>query len=271
MKHLSALEAAHFIWGRSTGRRVMVFIRAAFDSSQDHPSGVSTVAGYIADAETWQSIEEPWNAQLALAGLTQFHLKEIKKRFGKDYWLGIVRPFAAIIAKSKLRSVTASLKDSDWAEIDHDSAYLQVCPRRELACLDLLWGVLAQERSLEFGDEPLAVVFDNDWGNRDAIVRNHDAWCERTGDAGFNIFLKGGVPWDCVPLQAADLVAGLLRQNPFSLAMLNDDLRDYRFDSGELSDVSGSALHTGRGAMWSRALGERIEAELSKHRNRKPS
>jgi hypothetical protein len=264
VRHLSALEVAHLIWGRPSGRRVMVFIRAAFDSSKDHERGVTVVAGHIGDADTWATIDAPWNARLALEELESFHLSEVKQRFTKGAWLDIVRPFAAIIAKSALRGVSASLKDSDWAELNHDSAYLKECPHREHACLDMLWDVLHQERELQFGGEPVTIVFDKDWGNRDAVVRLHEAWSERTGRPGFNIFLKGDLSWDCVPLQAADMAAGLLRLNPFSRAWLNDESLAGHFD--ELSRVAANASGgSHRGTMWSKALAKRAEEALRKH------
>lgn len=241
----------------------MVDIRAAFDASKESPSGTTTIAGYIADASRWQSVQTRWNGQLVLAGLKDFHLSEIRNRFPNGRWLDVVRPFAQVVRDAELRSITASLKDSDWSCLDHDSEYRKVCPQREHACLDMLFGVLADDVRLEFNNEPITVVFDNDYGNSKSAFRVYDAWRKRTGHPGFNILMKGGVPWDAVPLQCADMVAGLLRLNPFSRAMLNDTLKGLD-DNDPLAEVANIALSHGRGAMWSAPLAERVEAMLQR-------
>jgi hypothetical protein len=238
----------------------MISIHGAFDSSKDHPSGVTTVAGYIATIEQWKLVEDRWSSALTVAGFSEFHLTDIKHRFGQG-WVDKVRPFAKIIQDAELRSVTAMLRDDDWSRLEHDAAYLKVCRHREHACLDLLFGVLAEEVRLGFGNEPVALVFDNDWGNRDLIVRVHDAWCEREAHPGFNIFLKGGVPWDAVPLQASDLVAGLLRTNSFSRSMLTDKIEID--DNDPATDIASMALAHSRGALWSLSVAQRVERMLS--------
>jgi hypothetical protein len=236
----------------------MVVIRAAFDASMDSPSGVTTIAGYVADADKWESIEERWNGLLFLAGLKTFHLNEIKTRYSDDgHWIEVVRPFAKLVADAELRSVNAVLKDSDWSRHDRDPAYRAVCPRREHACLDLLFGILAEDLRLEFGDDPAVVVFDNDYGTQQAVLEIHNAWTERTGHPGFNIFFKGGVPWDSVPLQCADMVAGLLRMNPFNRALLDNDPSGLD-ENDPLASVAGLALSSGRGSMWSDAIAKRV-------------
>ena len=78
----------------------MTVIRAAFDASKCSPRGITTVAGYIADTDMWQSVEERWNAQLAAAELETFHLADIKRRHRGDDWLKVVKPFAQIIRLS---------------------------------------------------------------------------------------------------------------------------------------------------------------------------
>jgi hypothetical protein len=248
---------AGLVWGSDSGRRIMAVIRAAFDSSKDQPAGVTVVAGYIADADQWQSIEQPWRNARTLAGLTNFHLTDIRRRFFN--WEDVVLPFADIIKTANLRSVTSTLKDTDWALLDDDSAYRSLCPSREFACLHMFFDALAAEVRFGFHDEPVAVVFDNDWGGRrDAIVRIHDAWCKRTGHAGFDIFLKGGVPWDAVPLEASDLAAGLMRLDPFWKSRLDD--KDALFKNNRIMDLASRALGNSRGVMWSAALAAKVES-----------
>jgi hypothetical protein len=130
----------------------------------------------------------------------------------------------------------------------------------------MLFDVLADDVKLEFNNEPIAVVFDNDYGNAKSVIRVYDAWRERTGHSGFSISMKGSVAWDAVSLQCADMVAGLLRLNPLAQGMLNNDMSNLR-DNDPVSDVAGLALSSGRGAMWSSALAERV-AKLLQERNR---
>jgi len=129
----------------------------------------------------------------------------------------------------------------------------------------MLFPVLADDIRLQFNNDPIVIVFDNDYGNHKAVEKIHSAWRERSGHPGFSIFPKGGVPWDCIPLQCADLVAGLLRVNPFSLAMLNRRLNNLG-DDDPVSDIAGLALNNGRGAMWSASISDEVEAFLRRMR-----
>jgi hypothetical protein len=239
-------------------------LRAAFDSSKDHPHGVTVVAGYIADATKWQSIEERWNNRLAVERMELFHLAEIRGRYPGDHWLSVVESFASIVQKAELRSISSILKDTDWSSLDHKSEYRKLYPERQHACLDMLWQVLAEDVRLQFNSEPIAVVFDKDWGNCDAVRRLHDAWRKRTDHPGFNIFFKGDVPWDVVPLQCADMVAGLLRKDPFSRSMLDEEIT---FDGNNpIAHVAQMARPSSRGALWSKDVVERVEAQFRRHK-----
>lgn len=257
MKTLSAHEMANLVWGAYSGRRIMVTVRAAFDSSKDHPCGSTVVAGYIADADKWQDIEEPWNLRLRLEGLEEFHLSEIKSRFTN--WKAVVKPFADLASDADLRCVYAAISDNEWAGRTRDPQYEKDCPFREHACLDLLFTVLAEEAHQSFKNEPVAIVFDGDWGNHEAVLRVYNAWRERTNHLGFNILLKAGVPWRAVPLQCADMLAGLLRLSPVTKARLNGVLDA---DGGELGAMQFAATANGRGALWSEALAK-LRSEVS--------
>ncbi|OBQ59607.1 hypothetical protein EFV37_21985 [Mesorhizobium loti] len=240
----------------------MAIIRAAFDSSKDQPAGITTVAGYLGNETAWLGIEERWNNALGVARIADFHLKDIKHRFND--WVDVITPFAGILAQSNLRSVTASMKDTDWSDFGYHAAFREVLPTREAACLYLLFGVLADDVRLTFDNAPIVVVFDNDWGGkREGVVRVHDAWCRDTGHPGFNIFMKGGVSWDSIPLQAADLIAGLLRQSAFWRRGL--DMLQEPGPIDPLSDLTIRALNQSRGAIWSKAYADKV-AEVMRGR-----
>jgi hypothetical protein len=253
VRYQSASDLLRLIWGRVCGNRVMLSIRVAIDSSKDHERGLTVVAGHMADTDTWSSIDEPWANWLFLNGLDRLHLRELR-RFG-ERWLEVVSPFATLVSKSGLRGISASLKDKEWAEYTSGLPDSQEYAQREHACLGMIWNVLHHERKYTYHDAPVTIAFDTDWGNRAAIVGSHEAWSESTGHPRFDVLLKGDASWDCVPLQAADMFAGLLRQDPFHVAMLDRQSLAGHID--ELTRVAhrASGRHS-HGTMWSKAVAE---------------
>ena len=242
----------------------VLFIRAAFDASMDHPkrteTPVTAVAGYVGNVDAWEAVEPLWNEQLLKVNLGSFRLNDIRKNFRDDSWMDVVRPFAEIIQDADLISVAGSLWDADWLKADHPPEYLEICPRRQHACLDILLNPLAEVISLDFEKAPTVLVFDNDFESREAIIRVQDAWCERTGNPKFDLFLKGDFPWDAVPLQCADMLAGLMRLDTFYREWLRSGSADIPSDSSMLFNIAGMArAKRGRGALWSSAIGEKVE------------
>jgi len=246
----------------------MVAIRAAFDASKDDPGGITVVAGYIGDADEWRQVEEKWKLRLALRKLRTFHLVEVMNELGAKAGLECADEFANIISASNLRAVTACMRDTDWALLDKDSAYRQIYPERQHACLGMLLSVLAEEAQLEFKGEPIAVVFDNDYGNVAKAAVVYEAWRERTGHAGFPTiaFMKDQLEWDVVPLQCADLLAWLLRRDPFSAEMLKAEAERSTSWPTSPTLTFHKVFTSGRGAMWSLALAREVEETLRKRR-----
>jgi hypothetical protein len=120
---------------------------------------------------------------------------------------------------------------------------------------------LAHERKYTFEGEPIAVVFDRDWGNSESFDRVYDTWLERTGEERFTV-AERDESWCCVPLQAADLLAGLTRISPFETSMLLGRVREYR-GSDEITNLALRASGDGgSGRAWSLALVEQVEATL---------
>jgi hypothetical protein len=263
------LESLFF--GRSLGQHVMAVIRAAFDASMDRPCGITSVAGYIGDAHAWQDVEERWLNRLNVARLDRFRLTDVLFEFGLVAGLQCAEEFARILASSQLRFINAYMLDTDWALLDKDTDYSHIYPRREHACLDMLLGVLAEEARLEFKGEPIAVAFDNDYGNTKMAARVYEAWRARTGHPGFQVisFIAGEQPWDFVPLQCADLVAGVVRQDPFSKDLLrasSERTLDAIDMASPVAAVARMAMSKGRGAMWSLSLAGEIEEILNRRR-----
>lgn len=260
--------AEMFFGSRPKQPGIITMIRAAFDLSKDEnpPTGVTSVAGYIGPAEEWQLVEEKWLAQVALEKIPKFRLTTIFHEFKRDRAIEITQRFAKIISESKLRCVGAYMLDTDWSNLDKDSDYLSVCPHRQHACLDMLLGALGEEANLYYKRLPIAVVFDDDYGNTEMAARVYEAWRARTGHPGFGAiaFTKGTFEWDVVPLQCADLLAGLLRKSP----RFRDELgritgRERESQSDPLSLIANMATGNGVTSRWSLAIAEEI-AEITR-------
>ena len=240
-----------------------VLIRAALDSSKDEPRGTTVIAGHIATIEAWEAIEDDWNLQLGLSGVSKFRLSDITAGKSREEWVPIVKPFVDIFSRSSgFRTVSAMLRDKDWDTLDHTPEYKRMCPSREYACLDMNWGSIAHERKYTFGGEPIAIVLDRDWGDSEGIFRVYDNWRARTGEPKFT-FVDKDKSWGCVPLQTADLLAGLTRRSPDQAAMLQGRLQAH---SGidEVTSLALSMGDGGHGAMWSLAIAEQIETALAR-------
>jgi hypothetical protein len=237
------------------------------DHPMKEPLPVTTVAGYLGYIEAWEAIEPAWNAQLVASGIDRFRLNDFRKKCLDDSWIESVRPFAQIVHDSSLLSVTASLWDADWHTIERHSEYLALCPRRQHACLDMLLNPIAETVRLEFNPGcPTLLVFDNDFDSRNAVVRLHEAWSTRTGNPRFDIFMKGDVPWESIPLQCADMLAGLSRLDTFLRGWLRSGTPQVD-DNNALFEVAGLARgKRGRGTMWSDAIGKKVEAFLERDR-----
>jgi hypothetical protein len=243
-------------------------IRAAFDASMDSPSGVTAVGGYLGLVGTWDRLEERWSKRLAARGLDRFRATDIFQRYRRDEAIKCCLEFSGLINSSGLRFACAHMLDTDWTSIDKNSAYLELYPQRQHACLDMLLNIIAEVVTIDFADLPISIVFDNDYGNTEFAGRVYDAWRTRKGHSGFQsvTFIKGENEWDAIPLQCADLLAGLTRRTPHSreaLNALNEPIH------GEISDETRAllrAMPNGRGTRWSLAIARELE-EIIKKRN----
>jgi len=239
-------------------------IRAACDASMDHPHGITAVAGYIASADDWKPVEEKWTTLLTIKDLARFRTTEIIERYGWERGLECLNEFADIIEESELRHVTAHMLDTDWALLDKDSEYLKVYPERQHACLGMVLNALASEMRAPFSGKPIAVVFDNDYGNTAKAAAVYEEWRARTGHPGFDHigFTKGTAEWEVVPLQCADLAAWVVRREPMSKDMLKsrEDRSDMIWSKDPLHKLSLKVLGNGSGAFWSIAMAREVEA-----------
>jgi hypothetical protein len=251
-------------------------IRAAFDASMDSPSGVNAVGGYLGHIETWERLEERWNALLGLYRLERFRLTNVFHRFKEEQALEITAQFAGLINSSGLKHAAAHMLDTDWTAIQKDTDYLAVFPQRQHACLDMVLGNVAGVAKDFFPGTPVAVVFDNDYGNVTMAGRVYDAWCERAGHAGFGAvtFIKGENDWEVVPLQCADLLAGLTRRAPYSRDLLNGlGFRPLGTKDGDMPLITRCLLRAmphGYSSSWSLAIAKGVQETRAKMNRETP-
>ena len=265
---LTAREFVSLIFGRKDSPRLLVMLRAAFDASMDSPAGVTAVAGYIASVDKWDAVEEKWNNCLAINGLDRFRMTELFQERPYERALEIISDLSKVLeSESKdLRHATAHMNDVDWGDLEKDSEYLHIYPHRQHACLDMcLDSISSAIRSLKT-DVPVTVVFDNDYGNTEMAARVYEAWRERTGHPGFAAisFIKGSHEWESVPLQCADLLAGLIRRSPVS----RNELDSLNFATPKNLDPFTRSLWSarwcgGHGVQWSLEIAKEAE-ELRK-------
>jgi len=142
VRSVTVSELGFLSCGEISGR--LIVLRAAFDASMDRPCGVTAVGGYLANLDQWQVIEERWKNQRVIAHIESFHLNDIRRRFGFG-WLDVVNPFALIMREANVRSITSCMRDTDWNRLEHDPDYLEICRSPVHACLDLLFGALADD------------------------------------------------------------------------------------------------------------------------------
>jgi hypothetical protein len=264
MSSIGVRELAELFFGSRSIGGIIVMIRAAFDASMDHPCGITAVAGYIGSSDDWFEVEYKWNTRLAMLDMQRYRHTDVFRRYHYDEAIKVSLGFADILRKSKLRSIAASMLDTDWNLLEKDSEYLELYPQRQHACLDRLLGVLAEDVNLEYKDSPVALVFDNDYGNIEMASRVYEAWRKRTGHPGFFgiSFIKSEQDWDVVPLQCGDLLAGAIRRDPYSrekLEKLFSDKSPFSKDMS-VSTIRTWAMANGRSTQWSVAIAHEIEA-----------
>lgn len=263
-------EFEELLFGRSRRPRVLVMItvRGAFDASMDSGSGITAIAGYVGLVSDWEAVEEQWNAQLRERGIENFHSSAVFREFEAGA-VDVIRDFARIAGESRLRFVSAHMLDTDWSAQERPDEYARLYKERQHACLDLLLEVIAEDLNLEFKGIPASIVFCSDYGKSAWAMRVYDAWLTRTKYSGFGMisFTPGEKEWDIVPLQCADMLAGLVRHNSHALKDLESmDGRAFGQKLAPIAEVAHTAMTKGRGTRWSFALAKELAEIIKKRR-----
>jgi hypothetical protein len=165
-------------------------------------SGYYSVAGFVGDAEAWESLERDWLAELSVWGLEDFHLTDVVHQLGHENGTLCIRAFSNIVRKSDLWGVGIACEMAHWRSKDtgYENPYH--------FCFSQTLMVLNSHLELEADRRPVALIVDDD-------IKPHNI----TSDI-FRAYQENGYPFTSltigtrsifVPLQAADLAVGALR------------------------------------------------------------
>ncbi len=190
------------------------------DSLDGSRKKLFVLAGYLATEEVWDSFSKDWQSNLSKYQLPYFKLSEIFSKHPRE----IVKSFYEIIEKyrDKLVLVDFILEISLWKKVVDKFPNLQgnkhlknlLCNPYYISSKSLL--KLFFEGIQKFGfQEPIDVIFDDQIGEKDALLSTWDHF--KTTLPLINQRIVGKVPAfedDKIklPLQAADLIVGYIRK-----------------------------------------------------------
>lgn len=178
-----------------------------FDASFTAGGGVSVLAGYIADIDTWAAIEEGWTKALDYWGIDDFHLCDLVRQFGHEKAGLMVLNFGRVLMDAPLHGFYVGINDADWDRAEKDEARH---PTRYHKCADLLFNLLTMRMANFHEGERVALVMDRDISQTAAVEALHDEY-KRTSSPFTGITFSNRR--ETVVLQCADLIAGLVRRD----------------------------------------------------------
>ena len=206
-------------------------LHAYFDETGTHDSSVVTaIGGYVATASEWAAVEEEWLpilAEVADKGVTHFHLSHCLMNIGefalcdnptRNY---LITQFAKILGRHELAPIFSAVVQADWDALDDGGAFFQAFPTPIALCFENLVRGLASWTAKYADGEKVVPMF-----------AYRQEWTTGAGLGAPILQLYGGQPWyrrflaaiafgwpqEIVPLQGADLFAGLMRRDVESRA-----------------------------------------------------
>lgn len=253
MKHVPIADLARAIapW---EGGRIIAVLYVYLDASNTEISGprISSVAGYLAPLDDWQAVEAEWDKALVDWKLKRFHLSHLVRDVGRERAQACLGYFRRIIESSDLMAIGSAVFNDDWWRQDwgEDTTVRLDSPYEQ--CLDLVLKAIGNATGKEFQGEKVAIVCDLDAPEN--II--FGAFCRRRKDYPQFTTATIGSSYDVIPLQCADLGAGLLRKSWLEIVCDKD------------SDLPFGALPKGRrrGAtsVWSLRQGAVIRRTIAK-------
>jgi hypothetical protein len=228
-------DLAEIVHARENPWKVLALLRAYFDDAGTHRrSEVTSIGGLIGTAEAWTALEADWGGVLDRFkeyGLKTFHAYDCEvgegefARFPREIREAISQKFSRVVADHKnIRIFWSSVVNADWREVADDNFRDRYKSSFGL-CFE--WCVQQAARwSINYsGGSPIALIFSeqNDFRDRMNEVFNHYVGAKHYAPLRSLTFASYV---DCLPLQAADLVATEMNRywraaelNPRSLAV----------------------------------------------------
>lgn len=236
-------------------------LKGYFDGSWTHPSGVTLIAGHVATEQDWKNFEELWRRELDYWRLEKLHLAELERQLGHENGTLCKRAFARLIHSDGrgLHGVLVGINDDDWDEYRQSNPDAQrVYPRRYDAVADMLFRNLGQLSQLRGNDVRLDVTMDQDREPVSFVESMFQQWKDRYPDhLGTIQFSRSS---ECIPLQVADLLAGLNQRDWFKHGFTFE--RDTPFPNFDSIDARAALWAAGTSSdvgWWSAKTAEKVE------------
>lgn len=213
-------------YGSNAGKRLLMFLQANIDDSEDHEGGTFVLGGYIAPAASWDAFVAEWESLVATDGVydepgSPRYFK--MKRMARQSRLPRVEGFYRIIEKHALAALSCSFNIHDLARAKRRI----FCPGVAVNLDDLDKYVFAYRLLLdafhgkrdEFPEalpptEKVDFIFDFQ-KQAERFLRVWNDYIERRPKNLADIYGERPVPKDekeWLPLQAADLWAWWVRK-----------------------------------------------------------
>ena len=188
-------------------RSIQITVYAYLDASYSPTSGVSGVAGYVADEANWSAVLARWQDALLDWKLSTFHFAELPQIKGHTNAKICASSFENIIKQSELDAISASVFLEDWHRLDwgkDDSP--RFCTHYEQALYFAL--ICLGEHCFEnFPEQDICVVCDADGSEgtiRSVFLAAQQKFASLTD-------IQIGRSANYLALQIADLGAGKIR------------------------------------------------------------
>ena len=193
-------------------------LRAYFDKSQTEiQSGVCVVGGYVETEAFWTTFEDAWRDRLDYWEIDDFHLTDLlagQTVHGRTKGAECALSFANVIREHSPYPIWAGVVNAEWDLLDASAAFRERYPSPyQFLFQDILWQLARWGRIHALGEE-IAPIFDMDAAPQSlepirAALRSSPHYGNVVNGIAF---------WNrrrCLPLQAADIVAGEMQRHWF--------------------------------------------------------
>lgn len=213
-------ELADLLHPSASRWKALAMLRAYLDESGTHDgSAVVSIGGLIGSKVEWEALEPPWDAVLseyAERGVKTWHTSDAIHQ--NEEFAGVDKPgvnhimtqLSQLLGSRQLAAISSAVVVDDWNAVVRDKAFLERFPTPFALCFeDIVRGLSLWARD-NAGGERVAPVFayrseyatGNGLGGDVLKMYGAQPWYKNTlAGLGFDW------PAQCIPLQAADLIA----------------------------------------------------------------